>query len=235
MEKLENNINKMTIGIRFERMYKLLNSWGSIVDDLLNNNKQKYFDAEYFPKISNNEFEKTLIDDDQTRYFKITPHNLIFSYPLDKYDSFDENFKWFKNCINDVILKLIIKNHDVGNFNRIGIVYEHKFNDKEPLKKVINKIFNTDIVTPRDVKFSIKGNPPNKVIIDKGAYDYINSIYTIYSDIDNNSYIIFDYQYYFKPIIKDISLFNMDNFIKMSHTSLNNSLYSWIIGDQDDA
>lgn len=44
------NIKQLTFGVSFNHMFRLLDYWGKIADDVLYNNK--YFSSEFFSNIS---------------------------------------------------------------------------------------------------------------------------------------------------------------------------------------
>jgi len=235
MENYESKIKKITLGIRFERAYRLLDNWGVIVDNLLNV-EESFFDESFFPQItSKNDFEKMLINSNTDDYLKITPHDLIFSYNFRNSDGFQEKFKWFQKVVKKEIIENIIEKFSLENFKRVGLVFEHYFDTNSEIEKIVNTLFNTDIIEPKDIRFSARTPANIQIMLDKSKTDYINRIFTIANDDKDNNIISFDYQYYFEPKIKDFSLFNMDKFFKASITSLNQSIYSLVSEEDDNA
>ena len=235
MENYESKINKLTLGIRFVRAYKLLDNWGLVIDNLLNQ-ESSFFDDDFFPKVSSrNDFEKMLINPDTDDYLKITPHDIVFSYNLKEEEGFETQFEWFQTVIKKEIINNIIKEFKVKNFKRVGLVFEHDFDTKNEINELVNALFNTDIIEPKDIRFSARTPANIEVMLDKNKNDYINRIYNITTTQDGNNIISFDYQYYFEPEIKDFSLFNIERFFKASKTSLTQSIYSVISEENDNA
>ena len=84
-------------------------------------------------------------------------------------------FKMWKN-INKIAK--IIKDYDVKNFIRIGLVFNIKLDSNQEYTKLIKKIINPDMVGVNDIRFSQKETTDKGKLLGENN-DYINKIYTL--------------------------------------------------------
>ena len=229
VNELNKNITSVAIGIRFNKMFTLLDSWGSIVDKVWGNSPD-FLGDDYFSGISGNYItERILINEKTGNYLKITAADIIFRHSFEEKE-FESEFSWFKKCVNELLIPEIILKYNVSKFTRIGIIFTYKFNNKDVFDSITKKIINTEMINVNDIRFSVKATVPN-ALLKKGVDDYINIIYNMSTDNDNNTLLSYDYQYYLKPKISDFRQFPHIKFIENSISSLDTKLYSWIEGN----
>lgn len=236
MEDFNNKIDNIAIGFRFERMFKLVDMFGNIVDDILDS-KNSYFDTEYFPRIqAESPFDKSLLNQDTGNYLKITPHDIVFRHSFKAKDNkkgnkeFAQSFPWFKRTVENYIIPEILIKYKINNFKRIGIVYTYELQEKNYAENLIKKLTNQSLVKATDLRISVRENVKES-LLKKDINNYINKIYMVNTEEENKNIVSFDYQYYFEPLIADIRMFSTDNLINTSMESVKKTLYSWMTGD----
>lgn len=224
VDDLFKQIKSFTIGIRFKEMYKLLDLWGSIADDIVND--KEFFKDNYFTNISQNyTIERNVNNPETGSYLKITARDIIFCHKVT--GNVEDEFTWFKKCILNFIIEKIIKVYNVNTFVRLGMVFNHELDDKEIYEKLISKSINKTIGAVNDIRFSVKSTLPEALVL-KGKDDYINRIYTFAIEEGDKPIVQLDYQYYMRPMIRDIKDCKVNVFLDNSKSSLEKSLYNWI-------
>lgn len=221
------NIKELIIGIKHKEKFQILDSWGKIVDKIISNNE--YFDSKYFPSISNTyTTERVLCNDNTGNYLKVTAHDIIYRHRLET-DNFEQEYKLFCDRIMKSIVPNIIKDYQVENFIRIGVVFNIQLEDNLRYSNLIKKIINPNIKNVNDIRFS-KKDSTNEGKLYGGINDYINTIYTISIKEDNSPSLVYDYQHYFNPIQADFRQCSIERIFEESKKALSRDIEE-LLGD----
>lgn len=224
------NINELIIGIKHKEKFEILDSWGKIVDNIIGNNQ--YFDSKYFPNISETyTTERVLCNNDTSNYLKVTAHDIIYRHKLET-DDFEMEYKKFSDRIIKNIVPNIIKDYDVKNFIRIGLVFNIKLDSNQEYTKLIKKIINPDMVGVNDIRFSQKETTDKGKLLGENN-DYINKIYTLSIKDNQEPTLIYDYQYYFNPIKEDFRQCNLESIFEKSRDKMEKDI-TYLLGEIDE-
>ena len=90
MDDLKNNIIGLTVGIRFNRSFRIPDVSGDIIDNVLYSDKSP-FGTKFFPKVQeNSNREKTLFNPQSSEYLRINTDDVILGIAVD--NDFDKKF-----------------------------------------------------------------------------------------------------------------------------------------------
>lgn len=230
MDSKKIKMNEILIGIRHKRNFALLDKFGEIVDDVVDN-PTSGFPKGYFDSVSSEGFTKAITGKDTKNYIKFTQFDLVYSCKLDDKAEQQEELNKFWNRFNNYIVPSIIEKYNIRDFSRIGIVYSYEFIDKKDYEKSLKKVVNSDFTNINSVKFSEK-DTTEKGRFYKDTNDYINKLYSL--SVDNDTAIFsYDYQYYFNPLKSIFKQCSMDKIIEKSQSELQADITK-LIGDNDE-
>lgn len=223
IEKLK--MTGILVGIRHKRNFSVLDRFGKIVDDVVDNSTSK-FPKGYFDGVSVEGFTKSITNEKTKNYIKFTQFDLVYSHNIENKTNSDVEYNEFFNRFNNFIVPSIIEEYNIRDFSRIGIVYNFEFTDKEIYDKCLKNIINNKFSNVNSIRFSEK-DTTEKGRLFKETNDYINKLYslTITNDIAMFSY---DYQYYFNPLKSIFKQCEMEKIIEKSKISLKNDILKLI-------
>lgn len=218
-EKLK--MNEILIGIRHKRNFTILDKFGEIVDELVDN-PENGFPKGYFDSVSVDGFTKTIIGKNTKNYIKFTQFDLVYSCKLDASADSQEEVKKFWDRFNNYIVPSIIEKYNIRDFSRIGIVYSHEFIDKKDYEKSLKNVINGSFENINSIRFSEK-DTTEKGRFYKDTNDYINKLYSLSVDNDIATFS-YDYQYYFNPLKSIFKQCTIDKIIQKSQQELQSDI-----------
>ncbi len=221
-------ISEITLGIRHKRNFSILDKFGEIIDDMVDNSK---FPKGYFDEISTDGFTKVVSNSITKNYIKLTQFDLIYRHKVTKDDNEENELNLFWERVNNYIVPSVIDKYNIRDFSRIGIVYSFEFDDKNFYSKCLENIINNKFSNINSIRFSEKDLTAEGRLF-KETEDYINKLYSlaITNDIAMFSY---DYQYYFKPLKSIFKQCEIDKVIEKSKKALGKDILK-IIGENSE-
>ena len=217
MDNKKIKINEILIGIRHKRNFAILDKFGEIVDEVVDN-PETGFPKGYFDSVSVDGFTKTIAGKNTKNYIKFTQFDLIYSYSIDHNKDIQVEIKKFFDRFNNYIVPSIIEKYNIRDFSRIGIVYSYEFIDKKDYEKSLKNVANSKFSNMNSIKFSEK-DTTEKGRLYKDTNDYINKLYSL--SVENDIAIFsYDYQYYFNPLKSIFKQCSMEKIIEKSQREL---------------
>lgn len=212
------DIISITFGVRFNHSFKLLDSWGTIADDMLYNSK--YFSAEMFPEIATQYTTKRYLSNSEKGHrFFLTADNLVFTQVIEK--NWDSEYKDFVERIEKYIIPNILSRYSLVS-SRIGIVYLTKLS-KQEIAKFAKNYFKPEVTDICDFRFSRK-EPTIEGAVFKETEDYFNKIYTV-GNLNDVLGLSYDFQLHMVPAQADIRK-TIKSFISSSKSHFNKDVIS---------
>ncbi len=192
------NVKQLTFGVAFNNKFKLLDSWGEIVDDILY--KNKFFSSDFFSKISSQyTTERRLFNPEKQHFFVLTANNLVFTQSVE--NGFEDDYAQFTKRVIEYIIPNILSQYSLV-VRRLGMVYICEWND-EQIKSFATKFFNPSVKNIMDFRFS-KKEATKKGSVWSGNGDFINKIFTVGNLSEDIKGISYDYQAHFSPLRQDV-------------------------------
>ncbi len=194
----DQSIIQLTFGVSFNHMFKLLDSWGEIADDILYHSK--CFSPEFFSNISTQyTTERRLFNPEKNHSLLLTSNNLIFSQTVES--NFNLEYEQFKKRVAEYLVPNLLTKY-VLVVRRLGVVYTCQLSDAN-IHRFASKYFNPSVQNIMDFRFSRK-EPTDKGRVLSGNSDFINKIFTVGNIADNIQGISYDYQLHFDPLREDV-------------------------------
>lgn len=219
------NIFRLTIGIRFDKSFRVLDIAGKIVDTVLNGQNSP-FDQDFFPIFLEGQMrEKALRNESTNDYLSINDSNLIFSVRVD--NDYSEKIIWLKEKVVPFFEKEIFKNHKIQNICRIGFIFHHKLSKFEKLKSYVNQFGDIDQnFEPENINlvFSKKIHA-QEADYNKDIKDYRNTIFTFRENKENDLIAEMDFQHFFIPVSADLSECGAEKIVNDAEAYLKNIFY----------
>lgn len=194
----DKNVKQLTFGVLFNHMFKLLDSWGEIADDILY--KNKYFSPEFFSNISTQyTTERRLYNPSKNHSLILTSNNLVFTQTIE--GDFDAEYEQFKKRVVEYIVPNILTRYTLV-VRRLGTVYTCEWND-ETIRKFASKYFNPSVQNIMDFRFSKKEGTVKGAVFSDNT-DFINKIFTVGNISDSLKGVSYDFQMHFSPLREDV-------------------------------
>lgn len=219
-------IKQLTFGVAFDNMFKLLDMWGEIADDILYHSK--FFSPVFFDKISAQyTTERSLFNQKEGHRLIISASNLVFTQNIiNEYDSEYADFK--KRVINYIVPEILSSKKLV--VKRLGMVYVSEL-DQHTIKKFASQYFRPEINGINDFRFSKKEATPSGLIMN-GSDDFINKIFSVGNLGDNLQGISYDYQIHFAPKRQDVRD-TIDHFITKANDGFKKDILALLEAQND--
>lgn len=226
MDDLKNNIIGITLGIRFNRSFRIPDISGDIIDNVLYSEKTP-FGTSFFPKIQeNSNREKTLFNPKTSEYLRINTDDLILGVEVK--NDFDEKFDWIKNDILLYFQNELFKTYKIKNIRRLGIIFFHKIGKNKKLTESISSFTENEVSDADNISVSFsKKASATESFFRKGVSDYKNRIYN-FQELKEAVYTDLDYQYYYEPAIEDLRECFTDKILDEAKNFLENNFYKWL-------
>lgn len=228
IENLQNYLEGLAIGIRFRAHFSIEDQLGKIVDKILYS-KNSFFNPEVFPVVYTTVKEKTLSNEQTGDKLLITNSDILLEIEFQKYFKREDLQLIFEKFKTEII-NGIIKEYNIREINRIGIIKRYIFNYKDYASTFINKTIGNTIEGINDInlKFS-KKFPIEEALIKKDINDYYNAIFNVIKKADlDEIFMSIDYQKYFLPSINDYAELRYDEFVEKVENFNNKSYLSWL-------
>ncbi|PKM47527.1 MAG: hypothetical protein CVV03_02610 [Firmicutes bacterium HGW-Firmicutes-8] len=222
---LINNIDEITLGVRFSKSFRVMDISGEIIDDVLYSKgsplfkKYENLDRRGAAIILNNKS----IDQD---YFKITPSDIILNVLVD--DDFHKKFSWIKEKIMPYLKKDLFTSFNIRNIMRIGIVFSHKVPGISELGNLVSVFTNGHIDKANNVNFIFSKKYDARVYLYRDdSTDYKNCIYS-FTQLEDGYKVSLDYQYFFNPMMEDLRQCFGETILRDARNFLEKDFYEWV-------
>ncbi len=215
----EQSIFQLTFGVSFNHMFKLLDSWGEIADDILYNNK--YFSSDFFSNISTQyTTERRLFNPDRNHSLILTSNNLVYTQTIES--DYSSEYDLFKKRVIEYLVPNLLTRY-VLVVRRLGVVYTCQLDDVS-IRQFASKFFNPSVQNIMDFRFSRK-EPTDKGRLLTENSDFVNKIFTVGSFSNGVQGISYDYQLHFLPLREDVRD-TISPFLANSATAFNEDIAS---------
>lgn len=218
-------LHSIALGLRFRPNFKIEDSLGAIIDEILYDEKSQFFTPKNFPFTRNNINEKILMNNETKDYLLINNSNLISELYTERHD--DESiFANFGGAFSQDVLEKIIKKRKITAINRIGLLHRYVVSEDGISKNLINRtlgVKETEIVD-FSINYSTKKAVP-EAIAKKAINDFYTIIYNITKEMGNNDLVIsIDFQRNFSPLVETYEQLTFEKFIKEAEQEISKEL-----------
>lgn len=223
-------LNEILVGIRHKKNFSVLDKFGEIIDDIVDNSNSK-FPKDYFDGVSTEGFTKTINNSKTKDYIKLTQFDLIYRHEIKDKNNTEEEYNLFFDRFNADIIPLIIDKYNIRDFSRIGIVFSFKYKDKRVFEKSLDNIINNKFSNVNSIRFSEKDTTKTGNLF-KGTDDYINKLYSL-AIINNIAIFSYDYQHYFNPLKSIFKQCEMSKVVEQAEKALEKDIVK-ILGENNE-
>lgn len=232
MKDSRNNIIGITLGIRFNRSFRIPDISGDIIDNVLYSQKTP-FGTEFFPEVQENSSrEKTLFNSKSSEYLRINTDDFILGIKVSS--DFDKKFNWLKNDVLSYFQNELFRDYKIKNICRLGIIFSHKIGKNRKLTEAIASFTENEVSDADNISVSFsKKSPATEALLRKGVNDYKNRIYN-FQELKEIIYANLDYQYYYEPAIEDLRQCFADKVLDDAKSFLENNFYKWLNKYEDE-
>lgn len=226
MKNLQNNIIGITIGIKFNRSFRIPDISGDIIDNILYSDRTP-FGTDFFPKVQEvSNFEKTVFNPKTSEYLRVNTDDIILGIVVD--NNFEDRFEWLKDSVMKYFGETLFRKYSIINIRRIGIVFSHKIPKNNKLVEAISLITEKKLDDINDINISFsKKLGAAEALYRRDVSDYKNTIYN-FQEIKEAFNCSLDYQYYFEPVIEDLRDCFTDRIFHDAKIFLEKNYYQWL-------
>lgn len=191
-------IKQLHFGVSFNKMFKLLDIWGEIADDILYNNK--YFSPELFTNISTQYTnERVLFNPTAGHRLLLTESNLVFTQAI--LNDYDAEYAFFRKRVVSYLVPSILSKYGLV-VRRLGMVYVIEL-DEKTIDKFSAKYFNPSVQSIHDFRFSRRETTKNGLVLADNS-DFVNKIFNVGNLGTGLDGISYDFQLHFSPFRQDV-------------------------------
>lgn len=227
MKNLQDNIIGITIGIKFNRSFRMSDISGDIIDNILYSDKTP-FGTDFFPKVQTSNSERTLFNPETSEYLRVNTDDIILGVVVD--NNFKKTMKWLnQDVVSNYFGEILFRKYAIKNIRRIGIVFSHKISKNKKLVDAVSLITENSLADVNDINISFSKKIGSiEALYRKDVNDYKNTIYN-FQDIKEAINCSLDYQYYFDPVIEDLRDCFIDKIFDDSRNFLEKNYYQWLL------
>lgn len=229
IQKLDNCLDGIVLGVRFRPNFILEDKSGEIIDSILYS-KNTFFGPEVFPEVETSFEGKTLLNRNSEDSFKINHANVVLQIDLKEKSKFNRNnTAEILDKFQSQILVGVLNKYKVEDIVRVGYVKKYTFRSKELAENFVKRtVGNLDTIDDINLRFS-KKIPLNNSLVKKDIYDYDNAIFNVIKKADSEDISIsLDYQSFFKPYLPDSSSIPYKNFLDKANKFNSNQFSVWL-------
>jgi hypothetical protein len=122
-------IKGLTIGIRYQRSFRIPDIAGEMVDDILQSKKSPFV-LNLFDGIQENSTrEKVLFKKATNEYLRINTDDLILGIRVS--GDFEKKYDWLKNKVIPYFGDELFGNFKIKNIMRLGIIFHHELKESD--------------------------------------------------------------------------------------------------------
>lgn len=229
LEKVDDYLVSIAIGIRFRPNFSLEDRLGSLVDGIIYT-KNSFFGPEFFPTTQAGLNERVLINKESGNALTLNTTDIILEIKLPN----PGDISSLKNVIQAYkrqIVDGVMKEFNINNISRIGFLRRYDFPLLELSKSFLSQTLGgspEDVVSDINLQFS-KRYSKTESLTTKEILDYTNIICNIVKRAETDNLFIFvDYQWYFKPFLEGITQLDFDEFIEKANAYNRDKFPEWV-------
>lgn len=220
---MQDKIKKVIIGIRYRRSFRVPDIAGEIVDYVLHDESSP-FDSQFFTEIGDMNNKGRVLLNQNGNMLSVDFDSIVLTLIID--NKFDDTLKLIKEKYYPYMVN-IVKQFEIKNFNRIGIIFDHQLEGSSSVNEIIKSLTGQKITAPDnlELRFS-KKLATTEALWKKDIIDYHNVIATYHKNSEGLN-IKLDYQTYFSPEISSINDLDFSKFIESAEDYRTKNFYSW--------
>jgi hypothetical protein len=225
----QDNISQLTLGIRFEKSFRVSDITGQIFDNVLHDNSSP-FGTDFFPNYQAfGAHDRWLFNGDRGHHLRITTSDVIFQYTIQASSNLEKESNWFKQDATNFIIDKVFKENRIKNIMRVGFMISHRLQGENVGGRVLDKLTSGDIRTADQFTLRFGNKDATADGMSKsGVNDYINKITTIKQVSEAEYDITLDFQYYFLPSIDNLHGWDITSFYIRAMNNLSDKFYPMI-------
>lgn len=230
IEKLEDSLIGIVIGVRFRANFSVEDQIGRIVDDIIYA-EDSFFGSNVFPYVQSNVGKKRLVNENTNDSLLVDNSNIILEINFGStFKSSDAN-KIIDQFHNQII-KGIMKKFAIREIMRVGFVKRYIFKLEGLADRFVNKTIGKTLEGINDINLSFsKKIPVPEAFIKKNINDYDNAIFNVIKKSDlSEIFMSIDYQRYFDPFLESTTQenFSFKEFVNCAEQFNNGKYLPWL-------
>ena len=214
----------ITLGIRYKRSFRIPETSGEIMDEILYNDSSPFFD-QYFKILRNDGRNEKMVENDSGEYLRINTDDLIIRIAVK--NNFDYKIKELKEKIIPFLEKNIFDKFSIRNIARFGVIYSYQIDNKINLNKAIGVLSSGAIESPDATSVSFSKKLATSDSVKKDINDYINTIYNL-NQSNKDYFAELDYQYYYDPTCDTFTECDLPSKLDNSLKFAENNFHIWL-------
>ncbi len=231
IEKLDDNLEGIAIGVRFRPNFSIEDKFGEIIDTILYS-KDAFFDPRVFPQTRGAVGKKILCNE-------VTNNNLLIdssNFIIEIY--FNEAKGGFKKTDLNLVIKNfkeqilfgVMKQFKICEVVRIGYIKRYLLKTEEYIKAISERTVSNPMGTIKDVDLRFSYSlPTEEALLRKKINDYDNVIFNIIKSANQKeAFLSLDYQRIYSPFLPSTSGIEFDEFIKRAEDFNSKKYLPWL-------
>lgn len=228
IEKVDDNLVGMAMGIRFRANFSVEDQIGKMVDYLLYS-RNAFFNPTVFPVVKSGVGNKMLYNEETKDSLRIDNSNIILEINYDNTFTAADNHvlqQKFKADVIDGIMRVF----NIKEIIRIGYIQRYIFKMEELATRFVNKTIGKTLGGINDINLSFsKRLPVAEALIKKDVNDYDNAIFNVIKKANlDEIFMSIDYQRYYDPFLESSDQIEFDKFISKANGFKQKEFIGWL-------
>jgi hypothetical protein len=160
---LKKNIAGLTLGIKFDRNFRIPDVAGNMIEDILHDKNSPFSVKDMFPRIQESPREKILYNPVTTDYIRFNTDDVILGISIK--DNFEKTYKWLVNSVLKYYKDNLFKTYGIKNFKRVGIIFHHKIPHAHEFPHKIVKEVTDNKISNAERTFRTPLEPVDSILV----------------------------------------------------------------------
>jgi hypothetical protein len=230
IEKLEDYLIGIALGVRFRANFSIEDQFGKIADTILYSDGA-FFEPNVFPRATSSASSRILFNEVTNDRLHIDNSNIILEI------NFGDDLKFKKGDLETIlehfdkqIIKGVMREFSIKEIKRIGYIRRYLFEIEKLANSFVNKTVGSTLGGVNDInlKFS-KRFPVQEALVKKDVNDFDNAIFTVIKKADlKEIFMAVDYQSFFDPYLPASNQIKFEPFIKKANGFNSKNYQIWL-------
>lgn len=228
IEKVDENLIGVVMGIRFRANFSIEDQIGQMVDHLLYS-KGAFFNPNIFPTVRSGVGKKILQNDATNDSLRIDNSNIILEINYGG-DFTPADTARLQQKFNSEVINGIMRIFKIKEIVRLGYVKRYVFKIEQLAKRFVDKTIGQTLGGINDINLSFsKRLAVEEALVKQDVNDYDNAIFSVVKKADvNEIFMSIDYQRYFEPFLEASTQIEFDDFISKADGFTNKKYLPWL-------
>lgn len=230
IERLEDYLVGVAIGIRFRANFSIEDQLGQIVDTILYS-ENSYFNPKVFPQAGGAVGQKALLNQTTDDQMRIDNSNFVLEVNFGHPDGFkNSDYPMVLSKFNEQIIRGVMTTFGIQQILRSGLVRKYIFPIHDLAQRFVDKTIGRTLEGVNDINLQFsKKMPVPEAFVKRDVNDWSNAIFNIIKRADADEiFMSIDFQLYYSPPLEKAPQIDFSPFIRAAEAFNTEKYLPWL-------